>query len=531
MAYRAFMSGFSLSAKLIFAFSLVTIPSLAALATIGLYALRDLAKVNSDLQEISRSLEAVQSLETAIEETETVLSAYLNFRGKGQDRRYQAAIQDVDDRLIACGNSSCHDSSMRHSAMAESLAPYIRGIKDQAAMVFAANGPPTDRGKAGILHQISVQSHEASLHLARMTKALLLQVDFHQERSQEVSRHAADLILLTAILVLALAAAIAWLLAQRLLNHVDALLTGTRMIMQGNLGYRVAVAQRDEIGQLAESFNAMAQEIQDHREHMERTVEARTVALRHAQASVIQSEKLASIGLLAAGVGHELNNPLTSILMNVNLLIEDVGDQAALRAELQRISDDAVRCKLIIDDLRDFSRRHDLDIALTDLNTLVRAALSSLERSVSLQGVTIVQELSDALTPVPCDAVRMEQVLGNILVNAVQAMPQGGALKVVTTLRDGYAEVSVQDSGPGIPEEIRDRIFDPFFTTKVRGTGLGLSIVYRIMEAHSGRVTVENISGDAPGGGDSGVAGTRIVLQLPLTIAHAGSDLAHHKRE
>ncbi len=525
------MSGFSLPAKLIFAFFLVTIPSLATVATIGLYALWDLTKVNSDLQEISRSLEAVQGLGTAIEETETVLSAYLNLGGAGQNLSYQAAIQDVDDRLNACGNSTCHGSSMQHSAMAESLAPYIRGIKDQAAIVFAAPGPPTDRGKAGVLHQINVHSHEASLRLARMTKALLLQVNFHQQRSQEVGRDATGLILLTAMLVLALAAAIAWLLAQRLLNHVGALLTGTRMIMQGDLGYRVAVAQRDEIGQLAESFNAMAQEIQDHRENMERIMEARTVALKHAQVSVIQSEKLASIGLLAAGVGHELNNPLTSILMNVNLLIEDVGDQAALRAELQRISDDAVRCKLIIDDLRDFSRRHDLDVELADLNALVRAALGALERSVSLQGVTMVQELSVAMPPVPCDAVRMEQVFGNVLVNAVQAMPQGGKLKVVTTLREGYAEMSVQDSGPGIPEAIRDRIFDPFFTTKARGTGLGLSIVYRIMEAHGGRVAVENMADDASGGADSEVSGTRIVLQLPLTVAPAGSDVVRHRRD
>jgi signal transduction histidine kinase len=125
----------------------------------------------------------------------------------------------------------------------------------------------------------------------------------------------------------------------------------------------------------------------------------------------------------------------------------------------------------------------------------------------------------------------MEQVLGNVLVNAAQAMPQGGSLTVGTTRREeGFAEISVQDTGPGIPEAIRGRIFDPFFTTKPQGTGLGLSIVYRIMEAHGGKVEVHSVMRDDPRGGAAGGAGTRIVLSLPLGAAHGSDDVAPAER-
>ena len=500
------------------------------MVAISLYALWDLANVNRELQEISRSLEEVQGLETAVARTVTPISAYLVDGAAGHDRRFQTSIREVDVRLKGCGGSACHGASGPSSAMAESLAPYIQGIRDRAAIVFGGGAAPTEQGKVRVLHEINQQGEEANRRLARMASALLQRVTSLQEESQQVSQRASALILITASLVLALAAMGAWLLSRRLLRHVGALLTGTRKIMQGELGYRVAVTQSDEVGQLARSFNAMAQEIQEHREHLELIVGTRTAELSQARDSLVQSEKLASIGRLAAGVAHELNNPLTSILMNVNLLMEDAGDQPALRAELQLISEDTVRCKRIIDDLRDFSRRQELDFAPTDVNALVRHALGQLGRGTRLQGIDVTLELASGIPPVLCDPARMEQVLGNVLVNAAQAMPQGGRLTVGTALREGVAEISVRDTGPGIPDAIRGRIFDPFFTTKPQGTGLGLSIVYRIMEAHGGQVVVQSIEREDPLGDAAGQAGTRVLLSLPLGAAHANDDVAPAER-
>ena len=276
MPVHASRRSYSLSAKLIAGFLLVTIPSLSVMVAISLYALRDLTSVNQQLQEISRSLEAVHGLETAVARAVTPLSAYLVGGTSGEARRFEAVIEEVDARLKGCGGAACHGPSQQPKAMAESLVPYIRGIKDRASAVFGAGDSPTEQGKVRVLHEINQQGQEANRRLERMASRLLIRVASLQDESHAVSRRAATLILVTVAMVLVLAAVSAYLLSRRLLKHVSGLLTGTRHIMQGDLGYRVAVMERDEIGQLALSFNAMAQEIQEHREHLTGIVEGKT---------------------------------------------------------------------------------------------------------------------------------------------------------------------------------------------------------------------------------------------------------------
>ncbi|OGQ48602.1 MAG: hypothetical protein A3I10_07170 [Deltaproteobacteria bacterium RIFCSPLOWO2_02_FULL_57_26] len=324
-------------------------------------------------------------------------------------------------------------------------------------------------------------------------------------------------------LSLGLTATVAFAVAQRITVPVSDLLRGTRRIMEGDLGHRVDARTRDEIGELANSFNAMVQTLKEYKERiddysrsLEEKVRVRTEELKRVQESLLQSEKLASIGLLASGVAHELNNPLTSILMNINLLMEEVGDQPDIHKELKRISDDTLRCKRIIDDLRDFSRRHELDFRSSDLNGVVMSTLGLIKHQLELHAVGLRQDFSSDIPSIPCDPDRIRQVLMNVFVNAIQAMPRGGTLTVRTALREGLAEIAVQDTGSGIPRDIRGKIFDPFFTTKEAGTGLGLSIVYRIMEEHGGRVEVESRTAEEVGTGSSGSAGTTIRLFIPL---------------
>ena len=238
-------AGFPLSVKLISGFLLVAVPSLSVMVAISLYALRDLVKVNREFQQISRSFEEVQGLETAVARAVTPLSAFLVDGASGHERRFETSIREVDLRLKGCSGSACHGASGRSGAMAESLAPYIQGIRDRAAIVFAGGDSPTEQGKVRVLHEINQQGEEATRRLARMGSALLQRVTSLQEKSQQVSQRASVLILLASSLVLALAAMGAWLLSRRLLRHVDTLLTGTRKIMQGELGYRVAVTQSD----------------------------------------------------------------------------------------------------------------------------------------------------------------------------------------------------------------------------------------------------------------------------------------------
>jgi two-component system NtrC family sensor kinase len=338
-----------------------------------------------------------------------------------------------------------------------------------------------------------------------MSSALLARVEALQEKTRQVYQRAWNLILGAIALVGGFAVLMAWLMSRELARPIRELVSGTRHVMRGDLAHRVTVNEEGEIGELVRSFNAMAQEIGEHRGRLERLVQARTAELGQAHESLMRSEKLASIGVLASGVAHELNNPLTSILMNINLLMEDVEDRPDLHRELKRVSDDALRCQRIIDDLRDFSHRRELEIGRCDLNDVVSGALDSITRQLRLQKIALTQSLFDRMPSVSCDPDRIRQVLMNIFVNAIQAMPEGGTLGVATAVQEGRAMITVTDSGPGIPGDIRGRIFDPFFTTKAEGTGLGLSIVYGIMEEHGGKVEVES----------SAAAGTAVRLLLP----------------
>lgn len=506
---------FSLSVKLILGFLAVAIPSVAILGGISFYALHDLAEVNRQLHEISRSLEAVRELENTFGRmvsplNESVISGIIP-----SDPPFVSLINQVEVRLASCAEAACHGAARQPSQMAGSLLPYLRGITARGTTLMNAGEPATAADKLKSLREINQLGRGANRQLERMSSALLLRLESLQRKSLDVDQQAHRLIVASMFLVVTGAMLTAYLIAGRLLKPVRELLAGTRQLMQGQLEYRVPVVEQDEIGEVAQSFNAMAQEIQEHRDHLEKTVQGKTAELKQAQESLLQSEKLASVGLLASGVAHELNNPLTSILMNVNLLIEEAGDPE-LRDELKRISDDTVRCKQIIDDLRDFSRRRELDIHPCNLNQLVRKVVGLVSHQLKHSGIELFEDVDLKLPPVSCDPGRMEQVLMNIFVNAIQAMPHGGSLKVRTEAGENVAEITVQDTGPGIAPEIQGQIFDPFFTTKPDGTGLGLSIAYGIMEEHGGKIAIESSTQQQIGVGLTRLSGTTVRLLLPV---------------
>ncbi len=501
--------GQSLNTRLILGFLLVAIPAVAIVGAISFYALRDLTMANRGLQEISRSLEAVRALEGSVGRALMPVSEFVAYGAPGQERLFESQIGEIESRLRGCGNTACHGATAQPREMAQGLVPYFQAIRTSASSVFGERTRSADR--LVLFREITEQGREVSRQLEHMSSALLARVASLEEQTQRVYQRAWGLILGAIVLVGGLAVLIAYLMSRQLARPIRELVMGTRHVMHGDLHHRVAVDERGEIGELVRSFNAMALEIDEHRERLERLVQARTAELQQAHESLMRSEKLASIGVLASGVAHELNNPLTSILMNINLLMEDVEDRPELHRELKRVSDDALRCQRIINDLRDFSHRRELEIVSCDLNAVVSDALGLIMRQLGLQKIALTRRLADAMPAVSCDPDRIRQVLMNIFVNAIQAMPEGGTLRVATALQEGYAAITVQDSGTGIPGDIRSRIFDPFFTTKAEGTGLGLSIVYGIMGEHGGKVELQSVAA----GDTSTAGGTAVRLLLP----------------
>ena len=286
------------------------------------------------------------------------------------------------------------------------------------------------------------------------------------------------------------------------LRDLDA---GAKRIAAGDLDERIPVRKTDEFGRLAGSFNAMTAALKTSRAELEqwaRTLEERvaerTRALRAAQAEAARGEKLASVGLLAAGVAHELNNPLTGVLTFSSLMRKKVAAGSPEAEDLDLVIRETKRCAAIIRRLLDFAREKTPEKQFADLNALIGDTVRIVERPAHLADIAIRLELDPALPKVWVDADLVKQVIMNIVVNAQHAIEHKGTITIRTRPVDGKVEFSVADTGCGIAPENLQRIFDPFFTTKGvgKGTGLGLSVSHGIVEAHGGSIEVESAPGE-----------------------------------
>lgn len=221
--------------------------------------------------------------------------------------------------------------------------------------------------------------------------------------------------------------------------------------------------------------------------------------LQETQLQLLQSEKLRSLGEMAAGVAHEINNPLGGILLFASLLLEEIDPDDPKRKDLERIVAEATRCKEIVKSLLEFARKSSPEKAPLDVNQALNEGLLFLEKQATFHNIRIVKELDPEIPRVLANAGQLKQVFTNIILNAVDAMKGEGTLTIRTRYhRDtDEVEVSFTDTGEGITKEVLPRIFDPFFTTKEvgKGTGLGLSVSYGIVKEHSGRIEVESEPG------------------------------------
>jgi len=290
-------------------------------------------------------------------------------------------------------------------------------------------------------------------------------------------------------------------IARQITRPLAVMVEATDRIAQGDLSHRVEGTGRDEIGQLAHSFNRMTEDLSAAREDLtqwgrtlERRVEERTRQLRETQDQLIQSEKLASLGQMAAGVAHEINNPLTSILINTHLLLEDHPEAGEEQESLKLIADEAARCAQIVSGLLDFAKQTPAQEARADVNEIIDRTVQLHEMQASVRNIRIEKDLDRSLPPVDLDRNKIQQVFSNLVMNAREAMPEGGALTITSRLsRDGaFLEIAFADTGVGIPRENIPKLFDPFFTTKSFGTGLGLAVSYGIIRQRGGTIEVQS---------------------------------------
>ena len=228
--------------------------------------------------------------------------------------------------------------------------------------------------------------------------------------------------------------------------------------------------------------------------HLLRDLQEQMDNLRQMQVQLVQAAKLAAVGELAAGVAHELNNPLTSVLGYAEWLLSHQAVDTSLAHDLEIIAREARRARDIVRNLLDFARQTEPQRLPADVGQIVHQTLDLIRQHLEKSGVVIEEDWAPDIGPVALDSGQMKQVFLNLITNAAQAMPKGGRLRLRTARLGDEVAISVSDTGRGIPPELQARIFDPFFTTKPtgQGTGLGLSISLGIVEKHGGRVSVES---------------------------------------
>jgi two-component system NtrC family sensor kinase len=299
---------------------------------------------------------------------------------------------------------------------------------------------------------------------------------------------------------------------------VKELIRGTHRLADGDLAYRLPVRSDDELGDLAASFNKMTGELAYVQAHIEDQVRRKTAELERVHKTLLNSEKMASIGKLAATVAHEINNPLFGILTYARLVLRellkhDIPCRDEMAEQIQTIERESKRCGDLVKNLLTFSRQAPSQREPNELNTIVHRAALLVKHKLDMQSIELKEDLAPDLPSAECDANQIQQVILVLMVNASEAMPKGGVLEVSTTL-DAAAEqgvIRVKDTGCGIPEEVMPRIFDPFFTTKEdqNRTGLGLAVAHSIVEQHAGEISVRSTPGE----------GTEFTVRLPVAAA------------
>jgi two-component system NtrC family sensor kinase len=308
-----------------------------------------------------------------------------------------------------------------------------------------------------------------------------------------------------------------YLSTTRIIRPLQRMAVAARDISRGDLSHKVEVSSRDEIGELADSFNRMTDHLReanaklvDWGRTLEKKVEERTRELREIQSHLVQSEKLASIGKLAAGIAHEINNPLGGILIYSHLILEDTPPGRPHHENLKKIVKETTRCKDIVKGLLDFARPKEPEMSPTDIPEILDRCLALMERQALFQNIRIEKSYAQALPRVVADGSQLQQVFMNIILNAAESMNGQGTLGLRVAHDPGRDELTVEisDSGHGIKEEDKARLFEPFFTTKEvgKGTGLGLAISYGIVRKHQGSIEVHSKVGQ----------GAKFTLRLPV---------------
>jgi two-component system, NtrC family, sensor kinase len=315
----------------------------------------------------------------------------------------------------------------------------------------------------------------------------ILYVGILEEKYNIVKRKAAIFSLLVVLITAVIAAALSMYLIRGIITPFRALVSASKDLADGN--YRkIDITSSDEMGYLCLTYNKMIDAISERDKKLREQTEMQ----------MVQSEKLASLGRLASGIAHEINNPLTGVLSYSTVLYDEITDPVH-KEDLRIIIDETLRCREIVKGILDFARETKIEKQPANINKVISDVMMLLERHVNFQNIRIKKDLAENLPEISIDVNQIKSVINNLALNAADAMHTGGALAISTRFdaEMNSVVITISDTGIGIQKENLAKIFDPFYTTKEtgKGTGLGLSVTYGIVKRHGGTISVESTVG------------------------------------
>ncbi len=325
----------------------------------------------------------------------------------------------------------------------------------------------------------------------------ILYVGILEEKYSRILRNTTLYYLIIIVVTSIMAILVSVYIVNSVTRPAEKLIAASREIIHGNY-QKILVDTHDEMGYLGSVFNNMVDAIHER----DRQLKERT------EKQIVKSAKLASLGRMASGIAHEINNPLTGILTYSSLLLEDL-QGTDYGEDLQIIVNETLRCRKIVKGILDFARETKLEKQPANINDVIMDSLSMLEKLAHFQNVQILTDLDPEMPPISLDVTQMRSVINNLAINGADAMPRGGVLSITTRYKKepGTVTIEVSDTGVGISEENIGKVFDPFFTTKEigKGTGLGLAVTFGIVNRHNGQLDIRSKLGE----------GTTFIITLP----------------
>lgn len=410
----------------------------------------------------------------------------------------------------------------------EFVAKFENSLRDIRCVAQDGCWQPADKSKYTMLDGMKEKLDELQMITAQLPVYMQLRTQKFSENAKAEYRTWITLSILFSIAAFGMIVVLANRFRSGLLLPMEKLIEGSRHVAAGNYDFRIQLDSDDEVAELGNALNAMTGNFQAIKADLNKQVQLRTK-------EVVRSEKMASVGFLAAGVAHEINNPLASIAWSAESLemrLQEILDPAPdadeasresdieeMKKYLARIQEEAFRCKEITSGLLDFSRMGDVQKVPTNLSEII-ASVVDIVKPLSKYRDRNIHLDTDPSICATVNAQEIKQVALNLITNALGSVESGGTVSISVSAEKGQAVLQVIDDGCGLTEDVKQHLFEPFFTRRRdgQGTGLGLSITYQIVEDHDGRITAES---DGPGTGSTFTITLPLVDQLEKVTRYA----------